>query len=214
MEIPAIRAVYQSIAPVLNTDFNQTAWQAAALFSLNLNWRGEAVPAELATYVRVFWTPTQLWFGFECHYTELDIDEQYDATQERYALWERDVCEAFIRSPLEPSLESYKEFEVAPTGQWFDVAIRHPRVEVEWDWQGGMLTVGAIDAEAEIWRAVMVLPFAAFGVTPQSGAIWHANLYRISRLGGVRQFLSYAPTLTATPDFHVPDRFVELQFIA
>jgi hypothetical protein len=37
--------------------------------------------------------------------------------------WRGDVCEAFIRSPLEPHERIYKEFEVAPSGQWCDLLV-------------------------------------------------------------------------------------------
>jgi alpha-galactosidase len=213
MTTPEIIAVYQSAAPPVAADFSHPAWQPAMQLPLNLNWRGDAAPAELRTMARVLWTDEHLWFGFECGYTELDADEQFDLKQERYGLWERDVCEAFIRSPLEADIRSYKEFEVAPTGQWFDVAIRQPRVEVEWDWQSGMQTAGTIEAEQHVWRAIMAIPFSAFGVTPHSGDTWHGNLFRISRWRDERQFLALSPTLTAKPDYHVPEHFVPLRFV-
>src|SRR5262245_15393764 len=109
-----IIAVYQPVAPLLTADLNQPAWQKAVRLPLDLNWLGEDVTSELCTTARVLWTDKHLWFGFECAYAELDVDEQFDLNQERYGLWERDVCEAFIRSPLESSSESYKEFEIAP----------------------------------------------------------------------------------------------------
>lgn len=213
MTTPEIIAVYQPEAPPLLADFTHPTWQTAEQLPLNLNWRGDAAPAELRTTARVLWTKEHLWFGFECGYTELDVDEQCNPKQERYGLWERDVCEAFIRTPLEPGVQSYKEFEVAPTGQWFDAAISRPRMEVDWAWQSGMQTAGAIAAGQCCWRAVMAIPFSAFGVTPRNGDIWHANLFRISRWQGARQFLALSPTLTATPDYHVPERFVALRFV-
>lgn len=210
----AIIAVYQPVAPPLLADFAQATWQHTERLPLDHNWRGDSAPAELQTTARVLWTKDHLWFGFECGYTELDVDEQFDLKQERYGLWERDVCEAFIRSPLEANGNSYKEFEVAPTGQWLDVAIRQPRVDVIWDWQSGMRTAGAIEAERRIWCAVMAIPFSAFGLTPQAGDVWHGNLFRISRWQGERQYLALSPTLTATPDYHLPERFVPLRFVA
>jgi hypothetical protein len=212
METLEISVFYQPAPPPLTADFTHLTWQQTVPISLSQNWRGEPAPAELHTTARVLWTAEHLWCGFECGYTELDIDVQFDVRQERHALWERDVCEAFIRSPLEPSPVAYKEFEIAPTGQWFDVAIRQPRLDVQWDWQSGMLTAATIDKGARVWRAVMALPFVAFGAPPNPGDCWHANLYRISRLNGERQFLAFAPTLTEKPDYHVPERFAKLRF--
>ena len=76
-----------------------------------------------------------------------------------------------------------------------------------------MDTAAAIDEEARVWRAVMRLPFAAFDGAPQAGDAWRVNLFRISRVDGARQFLSYASTGTAMPDFHVPACFVPLEFV-
>jgi hypothetical protein len=63
-----------------------------------------------------------------------------------------------------------------------------------------------------VWRAVLRVPFSAFGGAPTAGDVWRANLFRISRVHGVRQFLACAPTGTPVPDFHVPAAFVPLKF--
>ena len=209
-----IHAYFSSTPPPLTTDFTHPAWQAAVPLVLALNWHGEVAPDELRTSARLVWTTEHLWFGFECGYTELDVDAEFDVRQERYALWERDVCEAFIRSPLEPRPDSYKEFEVAPTGQWCDLLIHRPRVDFDWEWQSGLQTAAEIDATQYIFRVVWAIPFSAFGLTPKAGDQWHGNLYRISRLNGARQFLAFAPTMTEKPDFHVPEKFVPLIFVA
>jgi hypothetical protein len=60
----------------------------------------------------------------------------------------------------------------------------------------------------------MAIPFAAFGRQPELGEIWSANLFRISRFYGERQFLAFSPTYTEQPSFHVPERFVNLHFVA
>jgi hypothetical protein len=101
---------------------------------------------------------------------------------------------------------------VAPTGQWCDLVIHRPRVDVDWRWQSGMETAAEIDLASGVWRAVMRIPFTAFGTTPEEGDQWHLNLFRISRVRGVRHYLAYAPTGTETPDFHRPECFVPLVF--
>ena len=210
---PSLVARFAGIAPPLTADFTARVWRDASPVSVNLLWNGAPAPAELSTTAVLLWTATDLWVGFTCGYTELDIDAETDPTNERHGLWERDVCEMFVRSPREPHAASYKEFEVAPTAQWCDLAIRQPRVDVDLEWQSGMRTAAAIEPATVTWRAVMVLPFSAFGVTPRAGDRWHANLFRIARMAGERRYLAYAPTGTAVPDFHVPDRFVALNFV-
>ncbi len=200
--------------PALTADLDGAGWRAASPVAIATTWRGDPAPAELATSVRLGWCATYLWLAYDCAYRELDADEgpAIDVTAERGALWERDVCEAFVASTAEPHADSYKEFEVAPTGQWCDLAIHRPRVDVDMGWHSGMETAAAVDAAAGRWRAVMRVPFTAFGATPRRGDAWRANLFRISRVDGARQYLAYAPTGTSEPDFHVPRAFVPLIF--
>lgn len=201
-------------SPQLSADLADGSWRGTEAVSIATTWRSQPAPAELATTARLGWCASYLWLAFECAYRELDADEgpAIDTAHERGALWERDVCEAFVASPAEPHGDSYKEFEVAPTGQWCDLAIHRPRVDVDMSWQSGMATAAAIDAGAGRWRAVMRVPFTAFGITPTRGDVWRANLFRIGRVAGERQYLAYAPTGTPAPDFHVPGAFVPLVF--
>ena len=203
--------------PELSTDFSRECWQRAEPLTINRNWNGEAAPAELATTARVLWSEAEILFGFECGCTELDVDETFDVNEERHALWDRDVCEAFIRSPVEPHEKYYREFEIAPTGQWCDLLVElapsGARMWHDWEWKSGMRTAAEIVPAENIFRVAMAIPFSAFGCTPKLGDIWHANLFRISRLNGQRQYLTYSPTLTEQPNFHVAERFVPLRFV-
>ncbi len=205
-----IIAIFQPATFPLATDFTVSYWQAAVVHPINRNWRGDVAPEVLQTTARVLWTPQELVFGYECRYTELDMDDDFDVNEERHALWDRDVCEAFVRSPLEPDYRIYKEFEVAPTGQWVDLCINRIGVTHDWQWKSGLKTAAQIDATH--WRVAMAIPWAAFGIVPSAGDEWDANLFRVSRLNGERQFLAFAPTYTETPSYHVPERFVKLRF--
>lgn len=207
-----IIAVFQSSSQLLSTDFNQDCWRRAQALQINHTWHGGPAPPELQTTAMALWTTDELWFGFECAYTELDVDTEYDLNEERYALWDRDVCEAFVRSPLEPEERRYKEFEVAPTGQWCDLKIDRAKMQHDWRWQSGMRTAAEIDESAKVWRVAMAIPFVAFGVKPQQGERWRGNLFRVSRFKGERQYLALFPTLTPVPNFHAPEHFGDLIF--
>lgn len=209
---PRLVAARLVAPPPLHAEVSPAAWTGAGPLHLATDWRGHPAPSSLRTSVRLGWSPAGLRVAFECAYTELDIDDRADTAIERDALWERDVCEAFIQSPAEPHAASYKEFEVAPTGQWCDLAIHEPRAQVDIRWQSGMATAAAIDRDRRVWRAVMDIPFDALGGAPRPGDRWRANLFRISRLDGARQYLTFAPTGTPAPDFHRPERFVPLVF--
>lgn len=200
-------------SPELTTDFNRECWQRAELLTINRNWQGETAPPELHTTARVLWSDEEILFGFECGYTELDVDETFDVNEERHALWDRDVCEAFIRSPIEPHEKYYREFEVAPTGQWCDLLVDRSVMWHDWEWKSGMRTAAEILEAENIFRVAMAIPFSAFGCKPKPGDIWHGNLFRISRLNGERHYLTYSPTLTEKPNFHVAEKFVPLLFV-
>lgn len=200
-------------SPALTTDFSRECWLSAESLTISRNWQGNAAPPELHTTTRVVWNEKEILFGFECGYTELDVDDVFDVTEERHALWDRDVCEAFVRCPLEPHEQSYREFEVAPTGQWCDLLVDRSVMWSDWEWKSGMRTVSEILETEKLWRVAMAIPFSAFGCTPKRGDVWHGNLFRISRLGGERQYLTYSPTFTEKPSFHVAESFVPLRFI-
>jgi hypothetical protein len=161
----------------------------------------------------MLWTDDELIVGFECRFTELDIDDHIDVSLERYALWDRDVCEIFVRSPKEPVPTTYKEFEVAPTGQWCDLKIDRVTRVHDWEWKSGMRAAGRINRERSLWWATMALPFTAFGEKPAAGDEWWGNLFRVSRFNGERIYLAYSTNDSEQPNFHVPERFVKIRFI-
>ena len=208
-----ITAIFQEHNPAACTDFSLSVWQRAVPHLINQEFDGSAAPSELSTVARIIWSKEFLSFGYECAYTELDIDENPDPSVERYQLWDRDVCEAFVQAPNEPDTRLYKEFEVAPTGQWVDLYINRITIDHNWKWGSGMVTAASIDPEKRIWRAVMSIPFQAFGMVPQPGDEWAGNLFRVSRLAGERRFLAYSPTFTEKPSFHVPSKFAKLRFL-
>ncbi len=207
-----IRAIFHPSAN-LDTDFNSESWRRADTLTIDRNWRGEPAPPELRTTAGILWSESEIILGYECAYSELDADENFDVNDERYGLWERDVCEAFIRSPIEPLEKIYKEFEVAPTGQWCDLKIDRLDLTSDWKWRSGMRTAYKINKSEKVWRVAMAIPFDAFGCKPQAGSAWQANLFRISRFNGQRQYLALSPTFTEEPNFHVPEKFVDLLFV-
>ena len=207
-----IVAVHTAVTGALEGQFDSELWSIAPSIRIELLWQGEQAPAELETTARLLWTDDELVIGFHCAFTELDIDEEYDPGVERYGLWDRDVVEAFIRSPLEAEVTRYREFEVAPTGQWCDLLIDRTTMTHDWEWKSGMRTSGRIDRARSEWDAAMAIPFSAFGVSPERGDVWWGNLFRVSRFKGERKYLALSPNSSTTPNFHVPESFVKLRF--
>lgn len=199
-------------SPQLTTDFDHECWQRAQRLKIDRDWSGQQAPPELHTTAMALWNEAELLFGFECGYTELDMDHEFDVNEERHALWDRDVCEAFILSPIEPHEKHYREFEVAPTGQWCDLIVDRSIMLADWQWQSGMRTASEIIEAENLWRVAMAIPFDAFGCRPQPGEVWKANLFRISRFQGERKYLALSPTFTEKPNYHVSEAFVDLHF--
>ena len=198
---------------------DDAAWDLALEHALELLWSGEQAPSELDTTAKLLWTNTHLYVRFECAYTELDmidpleVAETLQAGRETYALWDRDVCEIFVRSPAEAAPTRYQEYEAAPTGEWCDLKIDRGLMTHDWEWKSGMRVFARINSESQGWSAMMEIPFSAFGSHPDdSEAPWYANLFRVSRFEGERKYLAFSPTFAPKPNYHVPERFVVLQF--
>ncbi|MFN0119685.1 MAG: carbohydrate-binding family 9-like protein [Blastocatellia bacterium] len=217
MNLTIIPVVFQPAAQPVDLDFEGPFWRGANVLELARDWQDNAAPESLRTTAHAVRTRDHLCFGFTCHFTELDMDDPaapgFDPARERHALWERDVCEAFVRSPLEPDPRVYKEFEIAPNGQFCDLLVDRRTMFKDWEWQSGMQVLHAIDDAARVYRVAMAIPFRVFDLTPQPGDCWHANLFRIARLDGRRQYLAFSPTLTPQPNFHIAERFARLEFI-
>jgi hypothetical protein len=173
----------------------------------------------LKTEVRAFWTDDHLYFLFTCPYKTLNIFLPAQNDKARTGLWDRDVVEIFLGADWE-DIGRYREFEIAPTGDWIDLAIhlelKTHRSEGHSDWRSGWQTSARIDKSRNTWYAAARIPLKA--VTDQTvadGTRWRANLYRIDGQGAdpQRQFLCWQPTCAPGLDpNHVPENFGTLTF--
>src|SRR5687767_6816970 len=138
---------------------------------------------------------------------------QKDALLDRktIGLWDTDVCEIFI-TPSGESPNRYYEFEAAPNGAWVDLAITiEPEgIEREWDFQSGMTT--AAHSSGDLLTVVMRIPWSNRIPKPKLGDEWRVNLFRCEGVGNER-YLSWQPTHTPEPYFHVPEVFGRLKFV-
>jgi alpha-galactosidase len=139
------------------------------------------------------------------------VSRQPVTSNKTIGLWERDVCEVFI-APDRNEPRKYFEFEVAPTGEWLDLAIDMTSGErvTDWEYASGMEATGRIEND----RVLMALriPWEAFGRKPVPGDIWLGNIFRCVGREPDRGYLAWQPTMTDVPNFHVPEKFGEFQF--
>lgn len=186
-------------------------WRFADRLTLDRYWNGE--PAEEARHceVRMLWSDTGLYIKFGANQREpLIVFDDRDVTQKRIGLWERDVCELFI-APDTRNRRRYFEFEIAPTSEWLDLIVDWSKDEPrDWDYVSGMELSTAIEP-GKVTMA-MKIPWTAFGKKPEPGDVWLGNLFRQVGSGDTRGYLAWSPTMTQTPNFHVPEKFGEFVF--
>ena len=195
-------------------DFDNAAWSEARAVQVARYWSGEVAPPERHAEVRAVWSDSALCVRFCCHQAEpLVVSSAPQTSEKTNGLWERDVCEIFI-APDADEAQRYFEFEAAPTGEWLDLAIHQTPEsrETDWEYSSGMAAATRIE-EGRITIA-MCIPFEAFGRTPRAGESWRANLFRCIGSGEGRGYLAWQPTRTVQPNFHVPEAFGWLRFVA
>jgi len=192
---------------------NDAAWKRASLTKITTYWSGEMAPKGRHFEAKLLWSDTALYIRFSASLSEpLVVSEKPDLSQKTIGLWNRDVCEIFI-APDASLRNKYFEFEIAPTGEWIDLAIEVTASgrKTDWEYKSGMTSAAKIEKD----KVVMALkiPFASLGKTPKVGDIWLGNLFRCVGSGDTRGYLAWQPTATPTPNFHVPEKFGEFQFV-
>ena len=202
-------------SPELSLNPKAAIWKKAASQSFAKDCSRQISYPHSKTEVRGFWTDTDLYLLFRCPYRELNLFLPPDNTKKRRGLWDRDVVEMFLGDDW-TNIRHYREFEIAPTGDWIDLAIDLDHKGGEEDWRSGWKTTARIDKETKIWWAAAKIPLSAVSGKPVSdGTKWRMNLYRIDGLGAdpQRHFLCWQPTCVQNRDpNHVPEHFGALIF--
>jgi hypothetical protein len=202
-------------APNLNTDPNSATWSHAASAWIEKDCSQQVDYPRLKTEVRGFWTDSDLYLLFVSPYSELNLWLPADSSKDRLKLWDRDVVEFFLGDDWS-NIKHYREFEIAPTGDWVDLAIDLTRDSYEAGWNSGWQRQARIDEKNHVWYAAAKVPLKSVSEKPVNVATkWRANLYRIDGLGEdpVRHFMCWQPTCVVNHDpNHVPEHFGTLIF--
>ena len=194
------------------SDFNNPAWHSADAIHINRYWSGEAAPQSRHAEARLLWSNKALHIRYVCNQAEpLVVSDNPQIEKKTMGLWDRDVCEIFI-APDPHIVEKYLEFEVAPTGEWLDVAIdlTSGTRESDWKFNSHMTTAAKIEKGRVIMA--MRIPWNHWIHQPQQGERWGVNLFRCVGKDPQRGYLSWQPTRTPEPLFHVPKAFGWLVF--
>jgi hypothetical protein len=195
-------------------ELDDAEWGRARAVRLTRYWSGEAAPPARQCEARLLWDERALYVRFVCEQREpLIVNASPQCERKTIGLWERDVCEMFV-APRADDVERYLEFEVAPTGEWLDLALHTTAKgrDTEWDFHSGMTAAARIAADSI--TLAMRVPWDAFGgvEVPRAGERWRVNLFRCIGAGSTRGYLAWQPTHAPEPNFHVPEKFGWLLF--
>lgn len=163
--------------------------------------------------VRLIWSGNSLYARFEAEQREaLVVSDAPTLDTKTLNLWDRDVVEIFV-APDAKEQRRYFEFEVAPTGEWIDLAIdlTSGKRVTDWDYKSRMESAARIEKDRIVMA--MKIPWSAFGREPKAGDVWLGNIFRCVGAGETRGYLAWQPTMTAEPNFHVPEKFGEFKFV-
>lgn len=199
------------------TDFNvadlqNAEWNKAHPVQIDRYWSGEVAPAGRHAEARILWSKKALLIRFVGNQSEqLVVSDNPQTEKKTMNLWDRDVCEIFI-APDPNVVERYLEFEVAPTGEWLDVALdlTTEKRGSDWDFNSHMTTAARIEKDRV--TMAMRIPWNHWIHEPQKGERWRVNLFRCAGKDPGRGYLSWQATRTPQPSFHVPQAFGWLVF--
>lgn len=189
-------------------------WERASQVLISTYWSGLPAQRGREFASKILWSDSALYVRFDASQGEpLVIADNPDLSKKTLGLWDRDVCEIFI-APDASRRDRYFEFEVAPTGEWVDLAIENASQKRVTDlaYDSGM-TVAARIEPGRVMMAIKI-PWIAFGMRPRIGDVWLGNIFRCVGLGEDRGYLAWSPTKTVRPNFHVPEKFGEFEFVS
>jgi alpha-galactosidase len=194
----------------LELDAEHTApeWQSAAPIAFRADWQGKNPDPDRETEVRALWSRQTLYFRFQCRYRELFFFSDSAPNGRRDHLWDRDVAEVFLQ-PDPARQQHYKEFEISPNGMWIDLDISPAGKS---DLKSGLRRSVFLDEKAGVWTAELAIPTRSLTARFDPRAGWRANFYRVEGAKEPRTYLTWQPTGTREPNFHVPSAFGKLRF--
>lgn len=201
--------------PDLSLNPGSKPWRRASQTVLDKDCHKQVTYDQARTLIRAFWTDQYVYFLFECRYSTLNLFLPANNSQPRNKLWDRDVVELFIGADWK-DIKRYREFEVAPTGDWIDLAIDLNRNSYDQTWRSGWQTMARIDEARKTWYAACRIPLSS--ITSEAvhpGTRWRMNLYRIDGPSpdANRHFMCWQPICTPEhPSNHTPEHFGTLVF--
>jgi hypothetical protein len=178
------------------------------MFGLATDLRGETIRTP-AAFCLVMDTH-HLWF-LANHRQPAQIHPQARPGIFKSELWQHDVAELFLADPVSGR---YFEFNLAPNGAWWSCEFTAPRVRAE-VLEVPMPEVATFSEMAGdgAWLAAMALPLDLLRARLDFGLRTRGNVAMILE-SPAQKFISASDLSGGEPDFHQPERFEEIIFMA
>jgi hypothetical protein len=200
--------------PALTLDESSPLWSHRAGQSLSKDCYLKLDYPKSKTTIKAFWTDTDLYVLFRCPYSELNLFLPANHAEARMNLWDRDVVEMFVGDDWD-NIRHYREFEIAPTNDWIDLAIDLNSKSFDHTWRSGWETLARIDEAEKIWYAAARIPLKSVSGKPvAAGTKWRINFYRIDGPSpdANRHFMCWQQTCDHQHGNHTPESFGTLSF--
>ncbi|MFA7158545.1 MAG: DUF4838 domain-containing protein [Kiritimatiellia bacterium] len=186
---------------IVDGDLQKKFWQGDIAWYPMEEWKKKApVPPELASGVAFRLTPdrSNLVIGVKCSEPEMDKIPARAKEHDDFDIFNDDRIEVRIETPE----RSYFKLAVNTEGLIWDetqdvTLVTKYTLPVLWN-PG---TKAAIKKEKDCWTAEIMIPTEDFGSKgPDRANPWGINVYRIRRVGGVREVYDIAPTAEKLPN--------------
>lgn len=199
---------------------DDSKWNAGEPAVIDRYWNGTSALQEKGynwnnlTEVLSLWDSESIYFRFHCWYENLDPSS--GDPEDRAFANAPDIIELFLRLP---GCEDYFEITVTPQGNWRDLHIRVPHLRIDPEWTSGLSLDSRINKNERIWKGILRLPYSQLAVDgtaaaiPRSGDVWRVSFGRVVGKEPEIEYLSWRPTFTSWPDFHIPHSFGNLIFM-
>jgi hypothetical protein len=201
---PRAVAVREAHAVPVDDGAVDGAFGRAPAVSFSTDWAGKPTPVR--TTVRLAWSKTALYMRWELDSAGLNVDDTKPLKTERPKLYEEDCVELFLGSDATDK-NKYWELEVGPLGHFLDIAIDRSTKKSDVGWSSESEITTKVDREKKHVTIDVALRSPDVVRVLKSGARLPLGLYRMEGKAPARSFLAWSPTMTAKPDFHVPERF-------
>lgn len=192
---------------VVDGNLDEALWSKAEPLWLTLGPLDGTRELLARTAVRMLWSETHLYLGFECFDDRIG-EMQYGTAGEAVIggakvaqLWDESSLELFFNPSGDRA--NYVQMIIDPAGGLEDaaIAVREGVRDFDWTWRSDARVAARVGEKS--WVAEVVIPFAALGFAPGPGKTLVANFTRNRQIRGdaaAAQLTTWSPLTVGNHD--------------